>query len=41
MANTKNINKILIKNLNIFAIVYLDNIFIYNKNLGRDYIKII
>ena len=26
------INKILVKNLNIFVIVYLNNIFIYTKN---------
>ena len=28
------INKILAKKLDIFSIVYLDDIFIYNKDLG-------
>ena len=32
------INKILAKKLNIFTIVYLDNIFIYNKGLGQAHI---
>ena len=35
------INKILIEKFNVFIIVYLDNIFIYIKNKGKDYIKAI
>ena len=35
------INKILAKKLNIFLIVYLDNIFIYIKNLGQAHIDAI
>ena len=33
------INKILAKKLNLFVIVYIDDIFIYIKDLSRDYIK--
>ena len=33
------INKILAKKLNIFVIIYLDDIFIYTKNLNQSYIK--
>ena len=33
------INKILAKKLNIFVVVYLDNIFFYIKDLGQGYIK--
>ena len=33
------INKILTKNLDIFNIVYLDNILIYTKNLSQPHIK--
>ena len=35
------INKILAKKLDIFVIVYLDNIFIYIKNPGQDHMKVI
>lgn len=34
------INKIWTKKLNILVIVYLDNIFIYTKDLSKDYIKV-
>lgn len=33
------INKILVKKLNIFIIVYLDDIFIYIKDLEQNYIN--
>ena len=33
------INEILAKKLNFFVIVYIDNIFIYIKNLGQDHIE--
>ena len=33
------INKILAKKLDIFIIVYLNNIFIYTKNLGQAHIN--
>ena len=33
------INKILAKKLNIFVIVYLDNIFIYTKDQDQGYVK--
>ena len=33
------INKILAKKFNIFVIVYLDDILIYTKDLGQDYIE--
>ena len=33
------INKILAKKLDIFVIIYLNDIFIYNKNLGQDYVR--
>ena len=33
------INKILAKKLNIFVIVYIDNIFIYTKDEGQGQIK--
>ena len=33
------INKILAKKLNVFVIVYLDDIFIYTKNKGQGYMK--
>lgn len=33
------INKIFIKKLDIFIIIYLDDIFIYTKNLGQDHFK--
>ena len=36
-----NINKILIEKLNIFIIIYLDDIFIYAENKGEDHIKVI
>ena len=35
------VNKILAEKLNIFVIVYLDNILIYIKDLGKDHIKAI
>lgn len=35
------INKILIKKLDIFIVIYLDNIFIYIKNSDRDQINAI
>ena len=35
------INKILAKKLDIFGIVYLDNIFIYTKNSGQTYVNIV
>lgn len=34
-------NKILAKNLNVFVIIYLDNILIYTENFGQAYIKAI
>ena len=33
------INKILVEKLNVFIIVYLDDIFIYTKNKGKEYVK--
>ncbi len=33
------INKILVEKLNIFVIIYLDNIIIYTKNEKKEYIK--
>ena len=33
------INKILAEKLNIFVIIYLDDIFIYTENEGRDHVK--
>ena len=33
------INKILTKKLDIFIIVYLDDIFIYTKNLGQAHVN--
>ena len=33
------INKILAKKLNVFIIVYLDDIFIYTKDEGQDYVE--
>ena len=33
------INKILIKKLNVFVIIYLDHIFIYIENKKKQYIK--
>ena len=33
------INKILAKKLDIFVIIYLNNIFIYIKDLGQSHIK--
>ena len=35
------INKILAKKLDIFVIVYLDNIFIYTKHLGSAHINVV
>ena len=35
------INKILAKKLDIFVIIYLNNIFIYIKDLSQSYIKAI
>ena len=35
------INKILAKKLNIFVIIYLDNIFIYTKDLGQAHVNAI
>ena len=35
------INKILAKKLNIFVIIYLDNIFIYTKDLGQPHVNAI
>ena len=32
------INKIFVIKLNVFAIIYLDNIFIYTKNKEKDHI---
>ena len=37
----KYINKILTERLNVFVIVYLNNILIYIKNLGQPYVKAI
>ncbi len=34
-------NKILIEKLNVFVIVYLNNILIYTKNKGKEYIQVI
>lgn len=33
------INKILAEKLNIFVIIYLNDIFIYHKDLGKGYVK--
>ena len=33
------INKVLVKKLDIFIIIYLDDIFIYIKNLDQEYVK--
>lgn len=33
------INKILVKKLDIFMIVYLDNIFVYTKNLNQPHME--
>ena len=33
------INKILAEKLNIFVIIYLNDILIYNKDLGQDYVN--
>ena len=33
------INKILVEKIDIFVIVYLDNILIYIKNKGEEYVK--
>lgn len=35
------INKILAKKLDIFVIIYLDNILVYTKDPGQDYINIV
>ncbi len=35
------INKILVEKLDVFIIVYLDNIFIYTKNKGKGYVEAI
>ena len=35
------INKILVKNLDIFIIVYLDNILIYTKNPSKPHIELL
>ena len=35
------INKILAKKLNVFVIVYLDNIFIYTKSKSKEYVQAI
>ena len=35
------INKILVKKLNVFVIVYLNNIFIYTKSEGKEYVEAI
>ena len=35
------VNKILTEKLNIFVIVYLDDILIYTKNLRKGYVKAI
>ena len=36
---SENINKILMEKLDLFVIVYLDNILIYIKNKGKNYKK--
>ena len=33
------VNKILVEKLDVFIIVYLDDILIYNENLGQQYIE--
>lgn len=35
------INKVLAENLDVFVIVYLDNILIYTKNKGEEYIEVV
>ena len=35
------INKILVEKLNIFVIVYLDNIFIYTEDQGRGHVEVV
>ena len=35
------INKILVEKLNVFIIVYFDDIFIYIKNKGKKYVGVI
>ena len=37
----KYVNKILVKKLDIFIIIYLDDILIYIKDLGQSYIEVI
>ena len=34
------INKVLVEKLDTFVIVYLDNIFIYIKDLGQEYVEV-
>ena len=42
LANFQNyINKILLENLDIFVIVYLDNIFIYNEDQRQGHVKVV
>ena len=35
------INKILAKKLDVFVIVYLNDIFIYTKNKGEEHVKVV
>ncbi len=35
------INKILVGKINVFVIVYLDDIFIYTKNKSKEYVEIV
>ena len=35
------VNKILAKKLDIFIVIYLDNILIYTKDLGQSHVKVV
>ncbi len=35
------INKILLEKLNVFVIVYLDNILIYIENEGKEHVEVV
>ena len=35
------INKILAEKLNVFMMVYFNNIFIYTKNKGKEYVEVV
>lgn len=37
----KYVNKILIEKLDVFTIVYLDNILIYTEDIGQDHVDLV